>query len=228
MHDAVRSRRNGLISGLTAASIWGGMYVVSKVVLDIIPPFTLVTLRLLLGILVLWLIVRSQGGTRFSPRQTLRLLAVGLVGYGISLGLQFTGTKLPTPNGALSPATPAFVLLFAAWILGERTLRRLLSLFLATLGVAVMILACALPRPFWGNSSGQLRLPGNLLRAFAWPLRRCCLPATMAFVVGSLFRSGLSSFDRWLGRDQPGGSQVYWVLSPRHWRCTCGTTPLPS
>ena len=40
----------GLLSGLIAASIWGGMYVVSKVVLNVIPPFTLLSLRLILGI----------------------------------------------------------------------------------------------------------------------------------------------------------------------------------
>jgi drug/metabolite transporter (DMT)-like permease len=142
MPDDVRSRRIGLISGLAAASIWGGMYVVSKVVLEIIPPFTLVTLRLVLGILVLWIIVRSHGGTHFSPSQTLRLIAVGLIGYGVSLGLQFTGTKLSNAsNGALvTSATPAFVLIFAAWILGERiTSRRLVALFLATVGVIAVI-----------------------------------------------------------------------------------------
>jgi drug/metabolite transporter (DMT)-like permease len=39
----------GIAAGLLAAGIWGGMYVVSKVVLDIIPPFSLVSLRLILG-----------------------------------------------------------------------------------------------------------------------------------------------------------------------------------
>jgi drug/metabolite transporter (DMT)-like permease len=29
---------SGLAAGLSAAAIWGGMYVVSKVVLEIIPP----------------------------------------------------------------------------------------------------------------------------------------------------------------------------------------------
>ncbi|MBU2610230.1 MAG: EamA family transporter, partial [Chloroflexi bacterium] len=43
----------GLLSGLTAAAIWGGMYVVSKVVMEVIPPFSLITLRLILGILTL-------------------------------------------------------------------------------------------------------------------------------------------------------------------------------
>jgi drug/metabolite transporter (DMT)-like permease len=192
------SRRIGLISGLAAASIWGGMYVVSKVVLEIIPPFTLVTLRLILGILVLWVIVRMQGGKSFNRSQMLRLLAVGFVGYGISLGLQFTGTKLSNAsNGALvTSATPAFVLLFAAQILGERiTSRRLVALFLATLGVIAVI------DPRSAHLSPDLFL-GNIIligAALTWALYSvlvrlvtrdaAVLPATMIFFCGGLFVS---------------------------------------
>jgi drug/metabolite transporter (DMT)-like permease len=50
----------GLLSGLIAASIWGGMYVVSKIVLDVIPPFTLLSLRLILGAVVLGIIILIQ------------------------------------------------------------------------------------------------------------------------------------------------------------------------
>ena len=46
----------GTLSGLAAASIWGAMYVVSKVVLDVIPPFALITTRLVLGGLTLGLL----------------------------------------------------------------------------------------------------------------------------------------------------------------------------
>lgn len=171
---------------------------VSKVVLDIIPPFSLVSLRLLLGILVLWVIVRGQGGTGFTRRQTLRLVAVGLVGYGVSLGLQFTGTKLSTAsNGALvTSATPAFVLLFAAWILDERiTRRRLVALLLATLGVVAVI------DPRTARLSPDLFL-GNIIlvgAALTWALysvmvRRstrdtAVLPATMVFFWGGLIVS---------------------------------------
>jgi drug/metabolite transporter (DMT)-like permease len=132
----------GILAGLGAASIWGGMYVVSKVVLNVIPPFTLVTLRLLLGIFVLWLIIARHGGTGFTRKQTFQAVGVGLVGYGISLGFQFVGTRLSTAsNGALvTSATPAFVLLFAAWILGERiTPLRLGALLISTVGVLVVI-----------------------------------------------------------------------------------------
>ena len=132
----------GLLCGLGAASIWGGMYVVSKVVLDIIPPFSLVTIRLLLGALTLTIVLLFKGFPSISRKQVLQVLAVGFVGYGISLSLQFLGTKLSTAaNGSLvTSATPAFVLLFAWLLLGEKiTSRRLLALFLATLGVVAVI-----------------------------------------------------------------------------------------
>jgi drug/metabolite transporter (DMT)-like permease len=149
----------GLLAGLIAASIWGGMYVVSKVVLDVVPPFTLLTSRLVLGAITLLPFVIRGGGIRFTRKQWLQVLGVGFVGYGISLGFQFVGTKLSTAaNGSLvTSATPAFVLLFAAWILGERVTRqRLAALGLATLGVIIVIdprnaqISSAL---FWGNLS---------------------------------------------------------------------------
>lgn len=132
----------GLLCGLAAASIWGGLYVVSKVVLDVIPPFFLVTLRLILGALTLAVILLVRGFPKFSKKQILQILGVGFVGYGVSVGLQFLGTKLSTAaNGSLvTSATPAFVLLFAWLLLKERiTNRRLLALVLATLGVVAVI-----------------------------------------------------------------------------------------
>lgn len=149
----------GILSGIGAAAIWGGMYVVSKVVLEEIPPFSLITLRLLLGIAVLWLIVWRHGGLGFNRSQWLQVLGVGLVGYGISIGFQFVGTKLSNAsNGALiTSATPAFIALFAAWIMHEKmTRRRWLALVISTAGVlAVLDLRTARLSPdfFWGNLS---------------------------------------------------------------------------
>lgn len=140
----------GLLAGLTAASIWGGMYVVSKVVLQVIPPFALLTTRLALGFLALWLVIAWRGwlsslprhGFSLTKRQWLECFGVGLVGYGISLGFQFVGTKLSTAaNGALvTSATPALVLPFAFLFLKEKiTLRRLLAILVASLGVLAVI-----------------------------------------------------------------------------------------
>jgi drug/metabolite transporter (DMT)-like permease len=118
------------------------MYVVSKVVLEIIPPFTLVTLRLFLGILTLAIVLAMRAGLKITSQQFLQVFGVGFIGYGISLSLQFLGTKLSTAaNGALvTSATPAFVLLFAWILLNEKvTLRKFIALLLATLGVVAVI-----------------------------------------------------------------------------------------
>ncbi|HRK91316.1 MAG TPA: DMT family transporter, partial [Anaerolineales bacterium] len=133
----------GLFAGLAAASIWGGMYVVSKVVLDVIPPFSLLFLRLILGALTLGIVIyfrdkKAGQKTVITKEFFWTSFLVGFVGYGISLGFQFVGTKLSTAsNGALvTSATPAFVLLFAPFLLGEKaTPRRILALVISTLGV---------------------------------------------------------------------------------------------
>jgi drug/metabolite transporter (DMT)-like permease len=133
---------SGLFAGLTAAAIWGGMYVVSKVVLDVIPPFTLLTSRLLLGFLALAVVIFTRGGFSVKKSQFLSYFGVGVVGYGISLGFQFVGTKLSTAaNGSLvTSATPALVLPFAFFLLNEKvTSRRLIAILVASLGVLAVI-----------------------------------------------------------------------------------------
>lgn len=137
----------GALYGLTAAAIWGGMYVVSDVVLPVIPPFALLTLRLLLGLAVLSAIIviqrRRRGWPRLPSRNELpALLGVGLIGFGFSIGAQFVGTDLSTAiNGSLvTSASPAFIVLFAALILRERlTWTRIAAVTLATVGVLIII-----------------------------------------------------------------------------------------
>lgn len=148
-----------LLAGLSAASIWGGMYVVSKIVLEVIPPFTLLAIRLILGAFSLGLVLLFGKRSTLSKQQKWTSFAVGFLGYGISLGFQFVGTKLSTAsNGSLvTSATPAFVLMFAPLLLGERaTTRRIIALAVSTLGVIAVIdprTAELLPSLFWGNMS---------------------------------------------------------------------------
>ncbi len=132
----------GTAYGITAASIWGSLYVVADVVLEVVPPFTLLSLRILLGLLVLVPLARLNGLTLPPWRITRSLLAVGIIGVGLSLGAQFVGTDLSNAvNGALvTSASPAFVVLFAMIILREKlTLPRLISIVLATVGVLVIV-----------------------------------------------------------------------------------------
>jgi len=160
---------SGTLAGLCAASLWGVMYVVSKVVMETVPPFVLVTSRLLLGAGTLALFVIRRGRPVVPRSHILQILMVGLIGYGISLGFQFYGTMLSTAsNGAMVTATtPAFVLPIAALILGERiTLQRIIALTLSTVGVLVVV------NPL-GSSIEQGYLAGNLClvtAALTWAL----------------------------------------------------------
>lgn len=132
----------GNLSLFLAAAIWGGMYVVSKYTLAYVPPFSLLVLRYLLGagglFAMLWL------GLGKRPRRTdMPALAwLGFTGLTVSVGAQFIGTRLSSAHhGALiTSAAPAFIVLFAAWLLRERPAARgLFALVLASVGVVLVI-----------------------------------------------------------------------------------------
>jgi drug/metabolite transporter (DMT)-like permease len=133
----------GALSGLTAASIWGGMYVVSDAVLDVVPPATLVLMRYVIALPVLWIAARMSHTRGIQRTDWPRLALTAFVGFGISLLAQFAGTKLSTAAaGALiTSATPAFIVLFAWWILHERASgRQWIGLGVATIGVVIVSL----------------------------------------------------------------------------------------
>lgn len=137
----------GAICLSLAASIWGGMYVVSKYVLDFIPPLTLVWLRFIIAFVVLYVILKiaekkQKKKVTIRKKDWLLFAWIGFIGYFISITCQFIGTKLSDAHtGSLvTSATPAFMVIFAALILKEKlTARRLLSTIIATIGVIIVI-----------------------------------------------------------------------------------------
>ncbi|WP_108670311.1 DMT family transporter [Peribacillus acanthi] len=155
-----------------AASIWGGMYVVSKYVLDYIPPITLVWLRFIIAFIVLFAILRAvQTRTgkqvQLKKRDWILLGWIGFIGYFISISFQFIGTKLSDAHtGALiTSATPAFIVIFAILVLKEKlTARKTISMLLATTGVVIVI--------GWETKVGH-HLTGSLIlvgAAITWAL----------------------------------------------------------
>ncbi|AMR03544.1 TPA: DMT family transporter [Bacillus thuringiensis] len=137
----------GAICLSLAASIWGGMYVVSKYVLDFIPPLTLVWLRFIIAFVVLYGILKlaekkQKKKVTIRKKDWLLFAWIGFIGYFISITCQFIGTKLSDAHtGSLvTSATPAFMAIFAALILKEKlTAHRLLSTIIATIGVIIVI-----------------------------------------------------------------------------------------
>lgn len=126
-----------------AASIWGGMYVVSKVMLATVPPMELVFSRYVVALVALILsVILTRQSWKIRWKHIQVVAAIGVIGYAVSIWTQFLGTKLSTAQlGAMiTSATPAFMVIFARILLGERiTIRRALSVGLATLGVLMIV-----------------------------------------------------------------------------------------
>lgn len=139
----MKSHRVGVLFLALAASIWGGMYVVSKIVLSVVDPVSLVWLRYVVAVIFLVLsgiLTRQKWTIRW--RDFPLVVTIGVIGYGVSIYTQFLGTKLSTAEtGAIiTSATPAFMVVFSAIILNERiTRRRILSIATATGGIILIV-----------------------------------------------------------------------------------------
>jgi drug/metabolite transporter (DMT)-like permease len=132
----------GALYGITAAALWGAMFVVSDAMMKVIPPLTLLSLRLGIAALLFIGIVAAQGKLSLPHRDALYLMLLGVLGFGMSVGLQFVGTALSSAiNGSvITSASPAFIVLFA-WLLLREPLTplKLISGAVATLGVLIIL-----------------------------------------------------------------------------------------
>lgn len=126
-----------------AASIWGAMYVVVKVVVEVVPPLELVWMRYLIAVIALVIIgIMMRQSWKIAKKDWLIIFLVGLIGNTISIVTQEMGTMLSTAQmGAIITATtPAFMVVFARLILKESiTLKKCLSIVLATIGVGIIV-----------------------------------------------------------------------------------------
>ncbi|ULT59583.1 DMT family transporter [Neobacillus drentensis] len=153
---------------ILASSIWGGMYVVVKVVVSVIPPLELVWMRYLVAIvalLVIGFVTRQKW--RINKRDFLLIIAIGVIGNAISIVTQETGTMLSSAQmGAIiTSSTPAFMVIFARLILKELlTLNKGISVSLATIGVILIVGVGHV------NLSSQLGGISLLIAALTWAL----------------------------------------------------------
>ncbi|KQN96047.1 DMT family transporter [Paenibacillus sp. Leaf72] len=126
-----------------AASIWGGMYVVVKHVVDIVPPLELVWIRYVIAFIALLIIgVATKQSWHIERRDLLLIFLIGLVGNTISILTQEVGTMLSTAQmGAIiTSTTPAFMVLFARILLKEKiTFKKASSIILASIGVGIIV-----------------------------------------------------------------------------------------
>jgi len=142
-----------------AATIWGGTFVVSKVVLGVVPTFELVWIRYVIAFICLVAVgILQRVSWRLRTRDIPLLLAVSLIGYVVSISAQFIGTKLSTAQlgAVITSSAPAFMVLFAFLILKEQlTWRKVISLVLASAGVLLIV--------GFGDISQSVQLGGLVL-----------------------------------------------------------------
>lgn len=176
-----------------AASIWGAMYVVVKVVVEIVPPLELVWIRYVIAVITLAVIgFCMKQSWRIAKKDWLIIFLVGLIGNTISIVTQEIGTMLSTAQmGAIiTSTTPAFMVIFARFILKEKiTIKKCFSIVLATVGVFVIV----------GNGqvNGTQQLGGLylLIAALTWALMSVLIkkvPAQYSQIVITTYSSGIA------------------------------------
>ncbi|WP_435073411.1 DMT family transporter [Halorubrum sp. HHNYT27] len=135
------SRYAFALAPLAAASLWGGMYVVSKWGFALIPPITLGFLRVALGAAALWVVVTARGGPAPSRGEWATFAALG--GWvTLTVATQFVGTELTNASqgSLLTVLTPVFTVALGAFVLGERvTATKAAGMAVAGVGTAVVL-----------------------------------------------------------------------------------------
>jgi drug/metabolite transporter (DMT)-like permease len=128
------------LAPLLAAAIWGGMYVVSKWGFDRIPPLTLGFLRVAVGGVVLYAVVRGRGVD--VDRADYRSFVVLGGWVAATIALQFVGTELTNASqgSLLTVLTPVFTVALGARVLGERvTVGKAVGVAVALAGTLVVV-----------------------------------------------------------------------------------------
>lgn len=125
-----------------AATIWGGLYVVSKYTLDIIPPLTLLCIRYVIASIVMGAICWHRKIPLKLQEGRGLVFQIGFIGYFVSIAAQFIGTKFSTAHmGALiTTLSPVFLSLFAVLLLKERmAFKQGMAMVLSLLGVFTIV-----------------------------------------------------------------------------------------
>lgn len=121
---------------------WGSLYVVSKFVLGKIPVFTVSFLRYIIAGTALYIILNKRKPKKIEPQDFKYVFLIGFLGYFLSMGAQFWGTKLSNASLAslINSMNPITITVFAAIILKEKlTLVKGICIASALLGVFIII-----------------------------------------------------------------------------------------
>ncbi len=173
-HDRPLPARDWAILGALSL-LWGGSFFFYKVLAPVLPPFTLVTGRVLISALTLWPVLLLGQGLRLTPRLMLWFLALGLLNCALPFSLFAWSERHLTSGMAalLNAPTPIVTAVLAHFSRDERLNRRtLIGALFGFAGVAVLM------GPALGLGRGLVS--GDL------PAELACLLATLSYAIGTI------------------------------------------
>lgn len=133
-------RAQSLALLVLAATIWGATFVVTKPLLSELSPFTIMTVRFVLGFVVL-LPAAWKAGLRVRRIFDREIVAFGFTGMVLHLALEITGLRFTTASSAslVIASSPAITGLLAFLVVRERLGRRqVTALMLSVVGAVVV------------------------------------------------------------------------------------------
>lgn len=155
---------------LACVIFWGWTFVATKIVLDYVTPVELLGLRFLIGLPILFFVIRAKKARlEFSPLGRRQIL-IGSVIITVHFLIQITGLKYTsaTNTGWLISVTPLVMAVLSYVILKERLGRReLVGIGVATVGILLLVSRGDLASLHWMSSIGDWLVLGS---AHTWAL----------------------------------------------------------
>ena len=147
MQQQKNDKTTYLLLALTTV-LWGSLYTASKVLLDVIQPFTLLCLRYIIAAIAMTILQRlRKPDPNGKPRRIKGgdwkyVIMFGLGGYVLSIGLQQYGTKLAGASLAslINCMNPIAICFFAVLLLHERmTMKKVVCIVSAVAGAVCIV-----------------------------------------------------------------------------------------
>lgn len=122
--------------------IWSSNFVVGRILVQQLPPFTITTVRFTIALVILLIILKAKGLLRWPDRELLLPVALlglsGIFGFNtiLYIGLKYTTAVNSTIINAFNPI--AVAVLTALWLKEKPRSRQLVGLVMSFLGIVVI------------------------------------------------------------------------------------------
>ncbi|MCR3758099.1 EamA family transporter [Clostridium felsineum] len=123
-------------------SSWGSLYVVSKFVLNTMPPITVLFFRYVIAAIVLFIILKRRKKDKIAKEDYKYIFCIGFIGYFVSIAAQMIGTKLANASTAsiINAMNPVFIIMFAVPILKEKvTINKVIAVAASIVGAYIIV-----------------------------------------------------------------------------------------